>query len=79
MTCQSLFSRKNKKNIINLSSAEFAKREGKVKELMAPSGSGVETTCTQRPTTVYEKYDQWRQNSYIKSHLPCPHSAYDLC
>ena len=26
MKCQSLFSRKNKKNIINLSSAEFTKR-----------------------------------------------------
>ena len=31
MKCQSLFSGKNKKNIINLSSAEFAQRVVKVK------------------------------------------------
>ena len=35
MKCQSLFSGKNEKNIINLSSAEFAKREVKVKLVLA--------------------------------------------
>ena len=33
MKCQKLFSGKNKKNIINLSSAELAQRVVKVKEL----------------------------------------------
>ena len=33
MKCQSLFSQKNKKNIINLLSAEFAHRVVKVKEV----------------------------------------------
>ena len=30
MNCQNLFSRKSKKNITNLSAAEFAQREAKV-------------------------------------------------
>ena len=32
MKCQSLFSEKNLKNIVNLSSAEFAQREAKVNQ-----------------------------------------------
>ena len=38
MSCQSLFSGKNKKNIINLSSAESAQRMVKVKSLTVSQG-----------------------------------------
>ena len=41
MQCQSLFSGKNKKNIINLSSAEFAQRMVKVKDRSCGMSIGI--------------------------------------
>ena len=44
MKCQRLFSRKNKKNVINLSSAEFAKRVVKVKNFKSPQTINIDET-----------------------------------
>ena len=53
MKRQSLFSEENKKNIINLSSAEFAQRVVQVNE----NGNWEEQNCIQVINTTLNNYD----------------------